>query len=169
MVQQANASTPAYIPEPPRRVSDEELEAVLRIADALIPDGTAGPRPSLIPDYPLLLSRALAARRDAFDEILALASELSGSSERYLKAKLRELGTAGDASFGDLSAVIAGAYLMASAVRERIGYPGQAQRTPPFDQAASEIESGILDPVIARGPIYRLVDRDSDDLQEARR
>ena len=55
--------------------------------------------------------------------------------------------------FQPLSAVVAGAWLPMPAVRER-RYPGQRRDPAPFDQAANEIGSGILDPVLARGTVY---------------
>jgi len=50
--------------------------------------------------------------------------------------------------------VIAGAWLLIPAVRERIGYPGQRRDPARLEEAADQISDGILDPVIARGPIY---------------
>lgn len=40
------------------------------------------------------------------------------------------------------------------AVRARIGYPGQRRDPARLEEAADQISDGILDPVLARGPIY---------------
>jgi len=39
-------------------------------------------------------------------------------------------------------------------VRARIGYPGQRRDPARFEEAVDQLSDGILDPVIARGPIY---------------
>jgi hypothetical protein len=56
--------------------------------------------------------------------------------------------------FQALSAVVAGAWLLVPAVRARIGYPGQRRDPARLEEAADQISDGILDPVLARGPIY---------------
>jgi hypothetical protein len=142
-------SSPAYVPRPPRPLTAAELATALRVAAVLVP-GTAG-----MDDYPALLDLALAARRDAFAGVVAELARLEGLDADALPAALRRACDAGDPVFGVLSSVIAGAYLLAPAVRERIGYPGQAARPPRFDLAAEQITDGILDPVIERGPIFR--------------
>ncbi len=158
MSQGPRLSAAAYVPRPTRELTDPERRALLAIADTLIPDGASGPRPSAIAGYPASLDLALAARRDAFDVIAALAGTLADVPAENLDGELRRLAEAESGDFQALSAVIAGAYLMLPEVRRAIGYPGQAQRPPQFDQAAEEIMNGILDPVIERGPIYRPTD-----------
>ena len=131
---------------------------MLRIADALIPDGPAGPRPSELAGYTDWLDRAIAARRDAFDDIVALAARLAACRDVELDTELRRLAEIPESGFDVLSSVLAGAYLLTPEVRRAVGYPGQAQRPAPFDEAAEQIMSGILDPVVARGPVYRPTD-----------
>ena len=41
-------------------------------------------------------------------------------------------------------------------VRKRIRYPGQGKRPPFPDEAEYDLRDGLLDPVIERGPIYKL-------------
>ena len=158
MSQGSRLSAAAYVPRPPRALTHDERRALLRIADTLIPDGASGPRPSGCADYGSFLGRALAARRDAFDAILALATTLADVPADGLEAELRRLSEDCDSAFQPLSAVLAGAYLMQPEVRSAIGYPGQAQRPPQFDQAAEEIMNGILEAAIERGPVWRAVD-----------
>ncbi len=150
-------SVPEYRPLPPRALTAAELSTLLAVADTLIPDGPAGRTPSRTPDYPRWLDRALAARRDAFDRVLALVAELGRLPRERLGAELRRLAGDPDSGFTELSTVVAGAYLLVPQVREAIGYPGQAHRPAPFDEAAEQIMDGILDPVIERGPIFRPV------------
>ena len=131
---------------------------MVRIADALIPDGPAGPRPSAPADYTDWLDRAIAARRDAFEDVVGLAARLAGHRDEELDTELRHLTETSNLGFDVLSSVLAGAYLMSPEVRRTLGYPGQAQRPAPFDEAAEQIMSGILDPVILRDPVYRPAD-----------
>jgi hypothetical protein len=134
-------------------VTEEELRGLLAIADILIPGTDQMPTASMAPDIGRWLGVALTARGDVFDEILALAGSLGQLPPAGLSRELRRLSDEEPERFEPLSAIIAGAYLMVPAVRKAIGYPGQERRFPPFDQAADEITSGILDPVIERGDI----------------
>lgn len=158
MHQQTTVSAPEYVPVPPRALTGDERSGMLAIADLLIPDGPAGPRPSRADGYDRWLDRALAARRDAFDVVTALAAELGRLPTEQLLGELRRRSAGADPAFTALSTVLAGAYLLLPEVRRAIGYPGQAQRPPRFDEAAEQIMDGILDPVIERGPVYRSVE-----------
>jgi hypothetical protein len=153
MSQPLRLSVPDSPRRPPRPVSDEELRGLLAIADVLIPGTSDMPAASAAPKIDDWLGVALAARRDVFDEVLMLATSLGRLPSAMLSDELRRLSDAEPERFEPLSAVIAGAYLMVPEVRRAIGYPGQVRRFPPFDQAAEEITSGILDPVIERGII----------------
>ncbi|WP_459976179.1 hypothetical protein, partial [Nocardioides pyridinolyticus] len=59
--------------------------------------------------------------------------------------------------FGSFAMAVAGAYLINPRVRRELGYPGPAPMKNPAlpDEAESYLEDGILDVVVARGPIYR--------------
>ncbi|MDQ6815862.1 MAG: hypothetical protein M3018_00435 [Actinomycetota bacterium] len=150
----SNPSVPRYEPDPPRTLREEERTALLAIADILIPAARALPRASAVPDYVSWLHRALAARSDAFDDVIDTVARLQRIEPSALPAALSQLSETEPASFQALSAVLAGAYLMVPEVRRAINYPGQEARPAPFDEAAEQIMSGILDPVIERGPIY---------------
>jgi hypothetical protein len=148
-------SVPAYRDRAPRPISDSERTALVALADALIAPSEGFPAPSEAPDYPQWLDRALAARRDVFDDVVDGAVEVHATGDE--NGALRELADADPARFGQLSTVLAGAYLMLPAVRLKLGYPGQGPSHPRFDEAAEEIMDGILDPVIERGPVFRNV------------
>jgi hypothetical protein len=149
-----NRSVPPHRKAPPRPVTDAERDALVRVADTLIPARGDDAAPSATPDYARHLDRALAARDDAFDAVVAAAARLGALDAAALDAELRALHAAGDATFQALSAVVCGAYLTVPEVRARIAYPGQENRPAPFDLAAEEIMDGILDPVLERGSIY---------------
>jgi hypothetical protein len=152
-----SGSAAPYVRTPRRALSDSEKQGFLAVADALIPDGSAGRRPSKLDGFLIWLDRALAARRDVFDQVTALAAELGKIPTDDLLERLRSLSDSEGSGFQELSSVVAGAYLMHPDVRSAVGYPGQGPHPARFDQAAEEIMGGILDPVIERGPIYRQV------------
>ena len=54
-----------------------------------------------------------------------------------------------------LTAVVPGAYFLNPAMREAIGYPGVEARPIDPDAPPDYLEDGLLDSVIARGPVYR--------------
>lgn len=111
------------------------------------------PSASNAPDIHHWLEVALAARRDAFDEVLRHAVIFGRLDPAARENELRRLRSEDPDAFEPLASVLAGAFLMVPEVREAIGYPGQEKSFPPFDLAAEELRSGILDPVIARGAI----------------
>jgi hypothetical protein len=149
-----NRSVPPHPSAPPRPITGDEQAALLRIADALIPARGEDAAPSDIAEYQRHLELALAARDDAFGAVTRLAVVLGALDDGQLDRELRALHARADDGFQALSAIVCGAYLTVPEVRTRIGYPGQENRPPPFDQAAEEIMNGILDPVIARGSRY---------------
>ena len=150
----SNSSVPRHVSAPPRPLRDEELATLLAAADVLIPEALGRPAATEAPGYERWLDRALAARSDVFDRVLALIDRLSELDDGALEAALRRLSDEEPTEFHALSSVIAGAYLLVPAVRRAINYPGQERRPARFDEAAEEIMSGILDPVLERGPIY---------------
>jgi len=147
-------SVPLYREKPPRELSAAEAASVVAVADVLIgPSGDPG-SPGRLPDFRTWLDRALAARRDAFEDFVGACVRLAEAEVGPDRAA-RELAESDPMLFHLVSTTIAGAYLMVPAVREAIGYPGQERKHPRFDEAAEEIMDGILDPVIERGPVYR--------------
>jgi hypothetical protein len=147
-----NVSVPPYRHTPPRALTPDEHRTALAVATALIPAGSAGLVASQLPDYERWLSRALAARADAFHAITRVLADFDGLDGAQLTTALRERHE--EPEIQAVCSVIAGAYLMSQGVRERIHYPGQHPNPPPFDEAADQIMDGILDPVVARGSIY---------------
>ena len=60
-----------------------------------------------------------------------------------------------EAGFRLLLSVVTAAYYLSPKVRRRLGYPGQRAHEVFPDQAEHDLRDGILDPVVARGPIWR--------------
>jgi hypothetical protein len=149
-----NLSSPRRIKAPPRPVSDVEFATLARLADLLIPGNADDPAPSAADGYRDKLTIALAARSDAFESIVEYVAKAHDRADTELLEEFRAAHAAGEAWFQILSTVLAGAYLLLPEVRTAIGYPGQHRDVPRVDEAAEQIGDGILDPVMARGPIY---------------
>jgi hypothetical protein len=138
----------------PRPLTGAEIATLRAIADALIPASGRGPAATTEPDFDTCLGRAVDARADAFDAITAILARLGGAAPEVIDQALRKLHADQPATFQALSAVIAGAWLLTPTVRKRIGYPGQRRDPARLEEAADQISDGILDLVIARGPIF---------------
>ncbi len=138
----------------PRQLTDAEVGTLRAIADVLIPASGDNPAATSEPAFDQWLARAADARADAFDHITAVLAQLDRAAPDTIDQTLRALHADQPRQFQALSAVVAGAWLLVPAVRARIGYPGQRRDPPRLEEAADQISDGILDPVLARGPIY---------------
>jgi hypothetical protein len=96
----------------------------------------------------------LAARAEDFSIVVECLATLQGQPSETMWRQLERMSADQPDHFMVLSSVIAGAYLMVPEVRSQIGYPGQGNAAPGLTEAADQLEGGILDPVIARGPIF---------------
>jgi hypothetical protein len=144
----------------PRALTDDEITALRAVADVLIPAAGDNPSATAEPGFTEQLRVAAHARADAFAPVTAELAALAGADRDTVEHRLRALHAERPEVFQPLSAVVAGAWLLLPAVRERIGYPGQRRDPAPFDQAAEELGGGILDPVLARGTVYTPVPED---------
>jgi hypothetical protein len=138
----------------PRPLTAAEIGTLRAIADVLIPASGDNPSAASEPEFDAWLGRAMDARADAFDAITAILARLDGAAAEVIDQALRALHAEEPRQFQALSAVVAGAWLLVPAVRARIGYPGQRRDPARLEEAADQISDGILDPVIARGPVY---------------
>jgi hypothetical protein len=134
----------------------DELRCWLRaIADELIPAADGMPAAGEIGVADQQLDLVLAARPDLTRHLLrahARTAELDGAAAF---AALAELDPDAEAA---LAQIVAGGYYASGTVRELIGYVGQQAipvRPRDFPEYVSE---GLLERVVARGPIYRSVD-----------
>ncbi len=147
-------SVPVRDTRPPRQLTEAELATLLRIADALIPAAGPNPKASDAENYLTYLDLALAARGDVFESVTAALTSLAEVFDADLWAALKHLWSTDKATFDPLSAIVAGAYFMTPQVMALIGYPGQHRDTAGLEDAANELDTGILDPVLERGHIY---------------
>lgn len=147
-------SVPHRKTKPPRPLTASEESTVLRIADTLIPESGPNPKASDARDFVAYLHLALAAWSDVFDAVLKAVNDLADVPVEGMRDALKRLWAEDKVTFDPLSSVIAGAYFMTPQVKELIGYPGQHRDPAGLEDAANELETGILDPVIERGSIY---------------
>ena len=133
-------------------VSDAQRATLAALADVLVPEAEGMPSASQADVAGVWLDEVLRVRPDLQMPLEAVLARAAGGDPREQIGRLR---TDSPDGFATLALVVTGAYYLNPEVRERIGYPGQqAHRLAP-DQAEKDLRGGLLDPVVARGPIYR--------------
>jgi hypothetical protein len=127
------------------------------LADVLIPAVGGMPSATEAGATGVWLDRVLSARPDLAAELGRIVAPLAGQDPR---AAVDRLARERPADLDTLLSALAGAYYMSDDVRHRLAYPGQRaiaadaeDREPPLD-----LDSPLLGPVRARGPIYRNTD-----------
>jgi len=132
-------------------LSTAERATLAAVADRLIP--AAGDMPSageVVGDERLRF--VLNARADLLEALrTALRPELGDD----VVARLDVLGRAEPATLYALQLVIVAGYYTDARVRELIGYPGQVALTLRSWEVPAYIDEGLVDAVLARGPIWR--------------
>ncbi|MBE2317701.1 hypothetical protein DVA67_017095 [Solirubrobacter sp. CPCC 204708] len=132
-------------------LTDSQRAALDGIADVLIPAGGGMPSASEAGVSGQYLDEVLTSLPDLRDALETTLASVDGLSPEEAIAVLRQ----DPAGWGVLTAVVPGAYFVNPAIREAIGYPGLERR--PIDETAPPDynQDGLLDSVIARGPVYR--------------
>jgi hypothetical protein len=148
---QGNISVPAAF-KAPRSFDDVERSVLKRVADALIPATDGAVSAGDEPGFWDALDTALDARSDAFDAIADALGRLRSTDPDDLWNQLQAMDEHKPGTFQALSTVIAGAWLLTPGTRERIGYQGQLSDKAALDEAADELSSGVLNPVLDRAP-----------------
>ena len=136
-------------------MTDVQRAAFARLADALLPPVDGMPAPSSVDVGGRWLDRALSARPDLEP---ALAAALAQTSDDPL-ADARRLERDDPEAFAALGLLATGAYFMHPRVRKQIRYPGQKSVPAPDDEYDWWVREGLLDPVTARGSIWRSAPR----------
>lgn len=130
---------------------DHARSVFASIADVLIPAAEGMPAASEAGVASLMLDAVLAARPDLAEPLERLVARADGRDPAGFVATLQ----ADDvASFGLLAEIVPNAYFMNPAVRQLLGYPGQLGLEPDLSWPPDWLN--LLEPVIARGPIYRV-------------
>ena len=137
--------------DPIEAIGARGLATLTAVADRLIP--ASGDMPSageVVGEERLAF--VLNARPDLAEPLrTALRAELGDDPQ----ARLDALGRDDPAALGALQLVIVGGYYTDRRVRELIGYPGQAALTVRSWEYPAYLEEGLIDAVLARGPVWR--------------
>jgi hypothetical protein len=132
---------------------DGDMRETFRaLADVLLPAHGQMPAASAADADGGWLDRVLAARPDL---VPVLTRVLPGAAGRDPLSEVRRLKREDPAGFLAVASACAGSYYLNPGIRRLIGYPGQEPSLPEPGEADAELSGGLLNPVVARGPIYR--------------
>jgi len=123
------------------------------LADYLIPPYNGKPSASSVGVHLEMLDEVMRIRPD-LAENFRMALDFCADNDD-VSAALNGLAQENNAAFIALTTVTTGGYMMTDEARAAVGYPGQD--AAPFDvtDTPEYVTNGMLDRVIARGPIYR--------------
>ena len=132
-------------------MTPKERATLAGLADVLVPAAGRMPAASSVGVHERRLDRMLAARPDLREPLAALLAKAAGhgATEEVVRLHVQD-----PEGFRLLLSVVTAAYYSSPKVRRLIGYPGQRANEVFPDQAEHDLRDGILDPVIARGPIW---------------
>jgi hypothetical protein len=133
-------------------MNDHRRAQLGAIADELIPAGSGMPSASEAGVAGQYLDEVLAARPDLAEPLERALEGVDGLEGGAAIAKLR---TNDPEGWGVITAVVPGAYFLNPAIRAALGYPGLERRPIDPDAPPDYNDDGLLDSVIARGPVYR--------------
>jgi hypothetical protein len=133
----------------PRPLNDNEIELLTAVARALIPAHHSYPSAADEPDLVPKLTTAANARADAFTQLTEGLNQLAGHTRSPSLHDLRLFAANHPQAFSIIATVVSGAWLLTAATRDRIDYHGQRTDRAALEDAADELSSGILDPVLA--------------------
>lgn len=135
-------------------LTDTERETVYLLGEALIPQHQRGPSADEAGLASTFIDQALQMRPDLLEDFrnrLAEArSENQGPREYCEQLRARD-----PDAFNRLTFVLAGAYLLSPRAKSWLRYEGQHGDYQDGSAQPEYGESGLLDVVRARGPIYR--------------
>jgi hypothetical protein len=137
--------------EEARTLTSDERALLGRVADHLIPAAHGMPSAAdVLTDERLRF--VLNARRDLVEPIRAA---LRAGLEDDPAARVAALAERDPAALGALQLAIVSGYYTDQRVRELIGYPGQIALSIRSWEVPPYIEEGLIDTVLARGPVWR--------------
>jgi hypothetical protein len=130
----------------------KDLARLAALAEILIPGTDAMPAPRMIDGFEALLKSAVVACGLSKEEIQSALDKMPAKLDWET---VRKYAAQDSAHFESLALIAGGAYLMAPAVLEKLGFPADRRNPAGAMEAADEYETGILEPVINRGPCFR--------------
>lgn len=136
----------------PPELTQERQVTLAALAAELVPAVDPWPSASDASVVEKWAARALAALPD---HARALARVLDLAEGRDPASEIRRLEHEDSEGLDVLVLVVVGAYYLSPKVRRVLGYPGPKRNPALIDEADYYLEGGLLDPVLARGSIYR--------------
>jgi hypothetical protein len=132
------------------RVTPEMRERLSHLADQLIPESDEMPSASSVGIAYEQLDAVLRSRPDLGAHLRnALSGPEAENAPRWLDSLGREDREA-------VTVTIVAAYYMHPKVKELLGYPGQQAIGVSVGGFPEYVSEGLLDPLVERGPIYRI-------------
>jgi hypothetical protein len=138
-------------------ITEEARTRLRRVADALIPAAHGMPAASDVGVADDQLDRVLAVRPDLAEP---MERALAGMNPADAEGSLDQLQSADPEAADALLMTIVGGYYIHPGVRERLEYDGQQPVEVRPEVIPDYVEEGLIDPVLARGPIYRRIPGD---------
>jgi hypothetical protein len=135
-------------------LTSAEINRLRRLADVLIPGSRPSPPATALPDFDELLVQAASALGP---ELPALRRALELLPAMVDWDSLRSWNAKSPDEFELVSTLVAGAYFMSPDVLRSIGYATGQRSRAPTGQSANELGDGLLDDVMERGPVYKVV------------
>jgi hypothetical protein len=134
------------------RLDESRRARLAALADVLIAGGDGLPSASEAKLHEKWIDRVLRVRPDLAAPVLTVL-ERGGEPA----AELERLRAEDPVTFELFAHAVSGGYLLNPRVCKLLGLPGNAPKRKPAypDEADFYLEDGILDVVLARGPIYR--------------
>jgi hypothetical protein len=140
-------------------VTDELRDRLRAFADLLIPAAHDMPAASEVGVADRQLDAVLAARPDLAAP-LARAVELADPAD--FEGTLARLAAQDAEAHDALLVTVVGGYYIDRGVRRLLGYDGQVPVEVRPEIIPNYVEEGLIEPLLARGPIYRQVPAPAD-------
>ena len=141
-------------------IGDPQRDRLRAFADVLIPAAHDMPSASEVGVADRQLDRVLGARPDLADPLARALETVDPADHEGSLARLQD---ADPAAHEALLLAVVGGYYIDRDVRSRLGYTGQVPVEVRPEIIPNYVDEGLIDPLLARGPIYRQVP-DSDGL-----
>ncbi len=133
-------------------LDDRELGKLIRLAAVLIPGSAGMPAIAEVEAFAALLRAAVKACGTPDAELRATLDRLPVDADQ---SSVLAFAAADPARFEIAAILVSGAYFMSPLVLERLGYPLERRHPAGLEEFAEEYETGVLEPVLGRGPRFR--------------
>ena len=134
-------------------LTTEELLRLREVASVLLPGDGRSPSAASLPELDDLIAAAVTAVGPEVDLVRDGLAALPGQPGWD---QLRVFSGTHPEEFEVISTVVAGAYFMSTRVLDSIGYPHGERKPVCNDLVVDELETGVLDPVLARTGMVRM-------------